>query len=187
MHIVLMRHGKPQIDWNVSVTAEGFGAWVRQYDAAGLDPGHPPSPDAVEHANRCAFTVCSDLPRSLQSAQTLGIEQVHVSDAMFREVAMPYAAWRFPRLAPMAWMVLFRLAWGLGYAGKGESSKAAKARARRCAAHLVELAARHGTVLFVGHGGLNWLIAKQLKRMGWSCPGKSPRKYWECSVYRGQT
>lgn len=181
-----MRHGKPGIDKNPRVNAAEFGVWVEQYNAAGIDHECPPSGLVVEQAAQCAFTVCSNLPRSLESARALGIEHAGICDPDFREMDMPYANWRFPGLPPAVWAVFFRLAWALGYSPNAESFAAEKERARRCAEHLAGLASIHGTVLFVGHGLLNWFIARHLNSMGWSCPGSPPRKYWEFSVYRKQ-
>lgn len=186
MQIVLMRHGKPKIEKRLRLNALGFGGWVEEYNVAGVDTACQPTLAAIEQANQCKFVVCSNLPRSLESAKTLGIQQLGVSDPMFREMDMPHAAWRFPKLSVLAWSVIFRLAWALGYSADGESFKAAKERACRCAEHLVSLASTHGTVLFVGHGSLNWFIAKHLKRMGWLCAEKPPRKYWEFSVFHLQ-
>lgn len=179
-----MRHGKPKIDKNLLVNAEGFGVWVDRYNASGIDHECPPSGFAVERAAQCAFTVCSDLPRSLESARALGIEHAGICDPGFREMDMPYASWRFPGLPPAVWVVFFRLVWALGYSSNAESFAAAKERARRCAERLADLASIHGTVLFVGHGSLNWFIARHLNSMGWSCPGSPPRKYWGFSIYR---
>lgn len=178
-----MRHGKPEIDKRPRLNAFEFGAWVEKYNAAGIDTACQPPQAAIEKANQCAFIVCSNLPRSLESAKTLGIGHLGISDPMFREMDMPHTAWRFPKLSVLAWSVIFRLAWAFGYSAGVESFKAAKGRARRCAEHLVSLASTHGTVLFVGHGSLNWFIAKHLKSMGWLCAEKPPRKYWEFSVF----
>jgi len=186
LQIVLMRHGKPEIDTCLRVNALEFGAWVDKYNAAGVDAACQPPQTAIEQAKQCTFTVCSNLPRSLESAKTLGIERLGISDNMFREMDMPHAAWRFPKLSVLAWSVIFRLAWALGYSAGVESFKAAKERARSCAEHLASLASAHGTVLFIGHGSLNWFVAKNLKSMGWSCTEKPPREYWEFSVFNIQ-
>ncbi|HUW25678.1 MAG TPA: histidine phosphatase family protein [Gallionella sp.] len=186
MRIVLMRHGKPKIDKNLWVNAGEFGAWVKKYNAAGIDTECPAPQFAIEQANQCAITVCSNLPRSLESAKALGIERVGVCDPMFREMDMPHARWRFPRLSLMMWSVFFRLAWVLGYSANAEPFKAAKERARHCAENLANLASVHGSVLLVGHGSLNWFIAKYLNGMGWLCLEKSPRKYWGFSAYHTQ-
>lgn len=165
------------------LNAAEFGAWVEKYNAAGIDTEYQPPRAAIEQASQCAMIVCSNLSRSLESAKALGIKHVGVFSPLFREMDMPHAAWRFPRLSSATWSVFFRLAWTFGYSANAESFKTAKARAHNCAEQLVELSATHGTVLFIGHGSLNWFIAKYLKRMGWLCSEKPPRKYWEYSVY----
>lgn len=184
MQIFLMRHGKPKIEKHLRLNAAEFGAWVEKYNASGIDTEHTPPQGAIEQASQCAVTVCSHLPRSLESARALGIECIGICDATFREMDMPYAKWPFPKLSLPMWSVFFRLAWAFGYSANVESFKAAKERARRCAEHLAGLATAHGSVLFVGHGSINWFIARHLKSMGWFCSEKPPRKYWEFSVYR---
>ncbi|KAB2962227.1 histidine phosphatase family protein [Zoogloea sp.] len=183
MQIVLMRHGKPEIDKHLRLNAMEFGAWVEKYNAAAIDAECKPPQAAIEQAKQSTFIVCSNLTRSLESAKTIGIGRLGLSDPMFREMEMPHAEWHFPKLSVLAWSVIFRLAWAFGYSAGVESFKAAKERARNCAEHLASLASVHGTVLFVGHGSLNWFIAKNLKKMGWLCAGKPPRRYWEFSVY----
>lgn len=186
MQVVLMRHGEPDIDKRLRLNALQFGAWIEKYNAAGVDTLSRPPQAAIEKARQCAFTVCSHLPRSVESAKTLGIERSSLSDPLFREMEMPHAAWRFPKLPVLAWSVLFRLAWIFGYSAGVESLQSAKERARHCAEHLAHLASTHGTVLFVGHGSLNWFIARHLKSMGWLCAKKPPGKYWEFSVFHSQ-
>lgn len=181
--IVLMRHGKPMLDKHLRLNAAEFGAWVGEYNAAGIDTEYWPPREAIEQANQCAMTVCSHLARSMESARALGIKNVGVCSPMFREMDMPHAAWRYPRLSLSAWSVFFRLAWVCGYSANAESFRIAKARARKCAEQLAELSSNHGTVLFVGHGSLNWFIARYLKRMGWLGPDGSPRKYWEYGIF----
>lgn len=184
MKIVLLRHGRPDIDQDRRLSASEFGAWVSGYDAAGIDAACPPPQSAIDAAASCSFVVCSTLRRSSASARALGLGRIDAGEAMFREMEMPHADWPSPRLPAAAWAVFFRLCWALGYAAKVESFVAAKRRALRCAERLADLAAEHRTVLLVGHGSLNWFIARHLKRMGWSGPKSAPRKYWEYGIYR---
>lgn len=184
MEIVLLRHGRPKIDKDRRLSAAEFGLWVLEYNAASIDIDFKPPANAIEQASRCAFIVGSDLPRSLDSAKALGVENIGACQSIFRELAVPYAGWRFPRFSPTVWTVLFRFMWIFRYSTNAESFKEAKERARCCAARLASLASEHGTVLFVGHGSLNWFISRYLKKMGWSGPKKSPRNYWEFAVYR---
>lgn len=187
MKIVLMRHGKPRVDTHHRMNAAEFGVWVEQYNAAGIDTEWIPTQDAIAQASQCAFIVCSDLPRSLESANALGVEHIGSCSYMFREMDMPHAEWRFPTFPLPVWLVFFRIAWALGYSANAEPFKSAKARARSCAEQLANLASIHGTVLFVGHGSLNWFIARYLKRLGWLSADNSTNKYWEHSIFYMQS
>lgn len=186
MQIVLLRHGKPKIRTDLWISAAELEAWVSQYNAAGIDLGFPPPERTIEEVKSCSFAVCSNLARSTESAAALGIESIGTCESMFRELDMPYASWRFPRLSLLAWAVLFRLMWAMGYSANGESITEGRERARLCAARLAELAAEHGRVVFVGHGSLIWFIARRLREAGWSGPKKSPRRYWDFGVYSYQ-
>ncbi len=183
MQIVLMRHGKPKIDKDLRLNAADFGVWIERYNGSGIGTEYQPSQAAIEQANKCTFTVCSNLPRSIESAKILGIVQIGRCDSLFREMERPHAVWHFPRLSLRAWSAFFRLAWACGYSMNAESFKAARERARRCAEHLAGLASAHGTVLFVGHGLLNWFISKNLRNIGWLCSKNPSGKYWEFGVY----
>jgi broad specificity phosphatase PhoE len=174
----------PQINKDQRLSAAEFGQWVSAYNNAGINAGCMPSQGAMEQARTCAFVVCSNLRRSSESAKALGLETIDACESTFREMDMPHAIWRFPRLSPGTWAVLFRLMWAAGYSANVESFSEARERARRCAERLAELASEHGKVLFVGHGSLNWFISRYLKSMGWTGPRKAPSGYWEFGVYR---
>lgn len=178
-----MRHGRPDVDRRLWLNAAQFGDWVNAYDVAGIDTAYPPAQAAIDQAAQCAVTVCSPLSRSRESAILLGAKRIAAADSLFREMEMPHAAWRFPRLALSLWLVFFRLAWLLGYSGGVESFKLAKGRAFACAERLATMAATDENVLFVGHGSLNWFIARHLKKMGWRSSDASPRRYWAFAIF----
>lgn len=184
MEIVLLRHGKPNVQTSIRLSAAELPAWVVDYNDAGLDPAYAPPESSLQLPEKSTFVVCSDLRRSWESAHALGVETIGVCEATFREVELPFASWRFPRLPVSAWAVIFRLIWIAGYFSNDKSLQPSRQRARQCAERLAEWAKMHDRVLFVGHGALNWLIARDLKRMGWSGAKRSPRNYWEFSVYR---
>jgi broad specificity phosphatase PhoE len=96
---------------------------------------------------------------------------------------MPYRTWQYPKLSKLTWSVIFRLLQLAGYSPNAESYKIIKERSKKCANHLVELAKTHDSVLFVGHGTLNWFIHKHLVSMGWVGPNKPTRKHWELGEY----
>lgn len=184
MQIVLVRHGRPKFRSGAWMRASELPGWIAAYDAAGIDPAFPPPAGSIAQAGRCRFTVCSHLPRSLESARALGIQKVDLCGALFRELDLPCAPWHTPKLPWLLWVALFRLLSLLGYAENGEPFRAGRRRAELCAERLSALAAEHESVLFVGHGGLNWLIARNLKRAGWSGPALSPLHHWEYGIYR---
>lgn len=177
-----MRHGKPDIDKNLRLNAHEFGGWVEHYNAAGLNADDLPPGEAVEQARMSTFIVCSDLPRSLESARALGIKRIDLSSSLFREFDMPFSAWRFPVFPLSLWLLIFRFAWIFGYSRNVESFTSAKARAQRCAEELINLSSTHEAVLFVGHGSLNWFLAKYLKKLGWRVAKIPNGRYWRYCV-----
>jgi broad specificity phosphatase PhoE len=183
VEIVLLRHGKPKINTAGRVSAADFGEWVSAYDMAGIDEEHKPENGAIQRAERCSFTVCSHLPRSIESARLLNIESPELVSPLFRECEMPYGNWKYPRLSKISWSVFFRVLQLVGYSSNSESYKAIKERSKKCANLLVELAKTHNSVLFVGHGTIIWFIHKHLLTMGWSGPQKSAKKHWEFGKY----
>lgn len=184
MEIVLLRHGKPRVMRQGRVSPAGFGQWVAAYDGSGIDGRRPPPEAAIARVRECACVVCSSLPRSVESARALGVPRIDACDPMYREMDLPSAGWHFPRLPHAVWAVLFRLLWLAGYSGNAESFREARERAARCACCLAALAAERSSVVFVGHGSLNWFVAWQLRRMGWAGPWIPPLRFWGVAVYR---
>ena len=183
MEIVLIRHGKPLIDTSGNVSPSEFGKWVSHYDMAGIDKNHKPTESAIEKASACSFTVCSHLPRSIESAILLNNEKPELVSPLFRECEMPYSNWQYPKLPKTVWPLLFRLLQISGYSANAESYKEMKKRSNDCAIQLTDFAKDYGGVIFVGHGVLIWLIHKHLVNMGWLGPKKSPKNHWEFAEY----
>lgn len=181
--VILVRHGKPDFGIAGRISASEVPELIRRYDAARLETASMPPQALVELARTCSYTVCSDLPRSIESAGRLGVESVHLSDSLFREARLPYAMPPLLKLSPYLWFLLFRALWFTGFAANGESLREARTRAAKAADRLQALAAEHGTVLFVGHGLLNSLIARELLAGRWSGPGSPGTGYWDFAVY----
>lgn len=184
MKIVLLRHGKPNIDTSQKLSASEFRRWVNDYDRAGLDKGHYPPKGAVEISEACSFVVSSNLPRSLESAKALNIDEIDLVSPEFRECDVPYADLSFPKLSALTWTILFRTLQFLGYSPDCESYSEIKNRSKRCVAQLNEFAAVHQSVLLIGHGTLMWFIHKRLLRMGWTGPTDPVKAHWEFGIYR---
>ena len=184
MKIVFMRHGKPDMPELGKLNASEFHRWIEAYNSASLDTTHKPSKQAVEIANHCNFIVCSDLRRSIESAQILGVKDIHCIGAIFREVELPYSRFLSPRLAPEVWFVLYRILWFMGYAANSESLSLARQRAVIAANSLHNKALRHNSVFCIGHSIFNSFIAKELVTKGWQGSSSIFSKHWEISEYK---
>jgi hypothetical protein len=185
MKITLMRHGRPLIDLTSYSRLKEIPDFMGRYDKAELDLSVPPPSEAISLALKSTVVVCSDLPRSLASAGRLGVPEVHVCDRQFREVLIPSVALSFPKLRDSQWVVLLRLLQMLGFSRGAESIGEARARAQQCAERLGKLASADETVLFVGHAFLNWLIGKELMKMGWKGSSVLGQRYWGFTEFHG--
>ncbi|WP_455201202.1 histidine phosphatase family protein [Kaarinaea lacus] len=184
MEIVVIRHGKSIVDPSGSVNAREFGVCTREYDELGVCGKHLPDQKTIERVAKCKFTICSDLSRSIQSAKLLGLEEPGLISSLYRECEIPYTDWLFPKLSKTKWAMIFRIFQLMGYSPNAESYKQALNRSKACAVQLEQLSFEYGSVLYVGHGALIWLIHRQLLSSGWLGPRKSAREHWEYGVYR---
>ncbi|WP_456269585.1 phosphoglycerate mutase family protein [Kushneria sp. AK178] len=187
MKIILMRHGAPQVRFDERMVAADFRDWVARYQLAGLDE-LTRCERAFSVARECAAVVCSDLPRSLESALRLEAGNIVYSDPLMREIDLPHGSgrWPTPPLPTTFWLVTFRALWLLGYHGNAEGRRAVFSRAGAAASKLVELAGEHCSVLFVGHGMINHLLARELLSRGWQGPRRPGRAHWQYGVYEYQ-
>lgn len=184
MKIILMRHGKPlltQTGWIAPVEME---RWIEHYNLSEVETDGIPS-NSLKLANSAACIVASTASRALSSVQALGYT-TSVADAVFCEAQLPFALWRFPHLPPFVWAAFFRLLWFFGYARSSDSIQITKTRAKAAAQKLISLS-EEGSVLLVGHGIMNRLIAKELIALGWAGITKHESNYWSASVYELQT
>lgn len=101
----------------------------------------------------------------------------------FTEAELPLFKIPFFKLKASVWLILFRALWLFGINGRAESYRRTKLRARSCAEKLQRIAINNDSVLFVGHGILNKLIATELLKLGWKGDRNSEREYWGYSHY----
>lgn len=180
--IILIRHGRPAVALVGKARADELAGIARAYQNAGIVDTPPPTTLAT--AAEAKLAVCSDLPRALQSARALGFNDRQAADPVFREAVLPHFSKGTLKLPISAWLTLLRLLWLAGYARNGESYQDARRRARTAAQRLMSLAAEHGQIVLVGHGVLNYLIAKELLSQGWSGPTRPGQDFWAFGVYQ---
>lgn len=183
MQIALVRHGKPKVE-SSRVTAEHLDSWIGAYDRAGIDPALPPPPRVREIAAAAAYALSSDLPRSVESLRALAPQRPAPGERIFREAGLPRLPSTPVRLDPQLWALLARIGWFLGWSRATESAASARRRARAASQQLSALAADHGSVMLVGHGIFNGLIAWELRAKGWRGPIWPTGGYWSAAVYR---
>ncbi|MCK5810128.1 MAG: histidine phosphatase family protein [Cocleimonas sp.] len=185
MKITLLRHGKPDFKIPKRAAIKDIANAIKGYDNAGIAADSLPPQSAIDMANNVNVIICSHLPRSLESAKKLTQQPIYLSDALFREASLPRpnSNRSFPQLSAAMWLTIFRLLWLMGYDKNGESIVITRKRAKRATETLVELAQQHQHVLLAGHGVFNYLLAKELKKLGWKASKKSPREYWEYTTY----
>lgn len=181
MEITLIRHGKPSFELNGRARSREIRDIVANYNLSGIT-GEPPE-KAKTIASSSNVAVCSDLARSIESAKALGFKNIHLSDPLFREVAIPHFNNGSISLPANVWGVLLRCLSVFGFSQNGESLSMAKKRAHVAASALIDIAHTHKSALLVGHGFINYFIAKELLSRNWIGPAKPGSGYWEYGTY----
>lgn len=179
MTIILMRHGKPNHQPGGRHNVQALADWCEAYDLSQVSDGPPPR--SLSIARQATVVVCSPLPRARSSLRQLGL-QPHEVDALFSEVAVPLLPGSQLQLPTLIWLALLRLLWLCGYAGQTESLQHARHRASLAADRLIEHA-RHGTVLLLGHGIMNKMIARELRKRGWQAEKHASSRHWSSAIY----
>lgn len=180
MEIILLRHGKPEIELKGSLDAEELKQLVVKYEHSGIQDVPPKN---LNNHFKSHYIVCSDLERSLQSAKSLEFGQVHLIDELFAETNLPHFDQTFFKLPIAVWLISLRVMWLFGYSQNGESFRQAKKRAKQATSKLIALAQENKKVILIGHGLMNRLIAKQLRINKWQGPSSPGKKYWEFGIY----
>jgi len=182
MKIVLMRHGEPTSRYSAWIAGHEFGGWLRSLDQSGIKEAMLIPDEVRQLASTIGLVISSDLLRATQSAARLARKTVIEPD--LREARL-IESFRTSLRAPAAlWLAVARLAWWLDVTSSEEPIAAARARAQRVTENVISLAREHRSVLVVGHGVFNSLIARRLRALGWSGPLVPPSRYWSVATYR---
>ena len=88
MQITLLRHGKTEFDLSGNARACDLSEIAKFYDLSGI-VGEPPD-QTMGLVNCHKIVICSDLPRSVQSAEALGATEVYSTESVFRETSIPH-------------------------------------------------------------------------------------------------
>jgi|ERR1700733_302176 broad specificity phosphatase PhoE len=180
--IILMRHGEPTSRYSAWIAGREFGEWVRSFDQGGIKEAMLIPDEVRQLASNIGLVISSDLLRATQSAARLARKTV--IDPDLREAGL-VESFRTSLRAPVSlWLAAARLAWRLDVTSSQEPIAAARARAQRVTDNVISLAREYRSVLVVGHGVFNSLIARRLRALGWSGPLVPPSRYWSVATYR---
>lgn len=180
MEIVLLRHGKPEIELKGNLNATEFKQLVLKYEQSGIQD-FPPG--ALNNHFKFYYVVCSNLERSLQSAKILGFKQIHITEDLFAETNIPHFDQGLFKMPVIVWLISLRIMWIFGFNKNGESFSQAKKRSKQAARKLIMLSQENEKIIVVGHGLINKLIGRQLQINGWNRIRTKGKKYWKFISY----
>jgi broad specificity phosphatase PhoE len=183
--IRITRHGRSAHPWPTqSISAAEFRQWIHVMNQTGIAIDSHPTAELVAMARGVPVVVCSDYLRSIESAARLVPGCAPRVSSLFREVGRPIPGnWRV-RFPLTAWDHVSRMLWRADWIATDECVHTARRRAHEATLELGHLAEEFRDVLFVGHGMLNALIGRDLRRLGWRGPRRATDDYWGLSVYR---
>ena len=182
MKIILIRHAKVLLDSTQKITASEMNAWVEAYNHAPIDTTLP-SKEVIEHIKSADIVLASRLSRTFDSLAVIDVVP-REKNSLFDEVALPEAKGTWLKLSSKTWLVLLRLMMLAGFGKKSKVYTEAKQRATEASEYLIDLASKHESIALMGHGGMHWLVGKELTPLGWECVEEDGgSKNWGYKVY----
>jgi broad specificity phosphatase PhoE len=184
MEISLIRHGKSKSTENNRITCQAFIDWVKKYDHNGVFEENSYPEETLNKIAAANIVITSDLKRSVESAKLLNPNIKAISVPLFRETELPTITklWGV-KLKPRIWALILRCLCFGGYSRGCESLSNAKGRAKKASELLVKYAQEHTSVVLIGHGFFNMLIAEELQKTGWKGKRKTSSTHWNCTTY----
>jgi broad specificity phosphatase PhoE len=181
MKIILIRHGKPDVDTHQKLTSDEMAQWIAAYNRSEVSE-NPPA--ALIHllSTRPGISIVSYLPRAITSINKLGIKPT-VIDSDFSEAQLPLINLPWIKLSPLTYAFWLRILWLAGFSGEVESHSLAQKHATLAAGKLINQAENNKTVLLMGHGIFNRMLGTALKKSGFSITRKIGKGYWQAAIY----
>jgi broad specificity phosphatase PhoE len=190
--VYLARHGPSASAPRGWLSAVHFRQYLHGYDDVGLAEAAGAPGRLIEVAARSDLIIHSPLLRAVQTVDLVdaagGSSRPRRARAELVEAAQPAPSIPGLRLPLDGWDVLTRILWLLGRCGTAEPRQGAVTRARTVAQRLAALPTSREredrTVLVVGHGFQNMLIARELRRCGWQGPRWPDHRHGQPTAYR---
>lgn len=177
MKIGLIRHFQPTRSYNCNrfMTATEFREWVREYNMANVNYGDL-------RLDRTNWQKCysSDLPRAVQTAQMIYDGEITETHAV-REIPIEPIVRTNHKLHFTIWSILGRVAWLTSHKSQTEKRAETQKRVDSFVSQILSL--EESNVLVVSHGGIMWLIRKELIKHGFRGPRFTKAKYGKLYVF----
>jgi len=182
MKITLIRHAKVLLDNTQNITASQMNTWVEAYNHAPIDTT-PPNKEVIHHIKESDVVLTSSLSRTSDSLAVIDVVPTE-KNSLFDEVELPESKGTWFKLSSKTWLIILRLMMLAGFGKKSKVYTEAKQRAKKASEYLIALGNKHENVALMGHGGMNWLMGKELERLGWKCVKQGGgSKNWGYKVY----
>jgi broad specificity phosphatase PhoE len=185
--ITLIRHGPPAVSLRQRVRGHQFRQFVERYDAAKIAQCEFPPLAVRQLVAQSSLVFASHRPRAMHTVELLGVDRVPIINPQFREIEFPVDFSRHFKFSAFTWSVIGLVLWRMGYSHEAESLAQTRSRARTAA----DLLERHSenpsqgasSVVLIAHGGINRLIANELRKRGWAGPRMPHSQHWGCTTY----
>ncbi|MDR3509298.1 MAG: histidine phosphatase family protein [Caulobacteraceae bacterium] len=166
--IFTVRHGQPDVNRKVRLSAAEYAAWWARYELTGLKAGQTPPPSLLAKVQDAAVVLSSTRIRAIETAQAVTQGKPFEIDPTLIEAPLPPPRWPdWLRLSPFLWGIIARFWWWYFNHHEGQESRAeAEARASAVADRLTALSLQ-GDVVVVAHGFFNTMVRRSLKTKGW--------------------
>ncbi|NJM95931.1 MAG: phosphoglycerate mutase family protein [Phormidesmis sp. RL_2_1] len=181
--ITLIRHGPPAVSLRQRVRGHQFRQFVERYDAARIVQQALPPLAVRQVVANADLVFASNRPRAVHTAELLGVSAPTMVDPQFREIEFPVDFSRHFRFSALTWSVIALTLWRLGYSSRCESFRRTRQRAQAAANLLENESKTVASVVLVAHGGINRLIADELRQRGWRGPMLPRSQHWGCTTY----
>ena len=184
--LFLIRHG-PSAHPSMSGLLDhaAIERWRAGYDACGIERDAMPPAELVERIGGVDRVLCSDLPRTMESARAIWSGKAIESTALLREVPLPIPTLGGIRAPFAIWATAIAVGWGVDILRGEDCPREDEERVQSAMAWCEERqreAGESATLAVVTHGVMRRLLATRLCERGWTMHGRrsyDPWSAWE--------
>ena len=179
--ITLIRHAKVKMNNKTKIDATSLPQWIYDYDHSSLDEESLAPQEAIQAVKNVDFVLSSRLKRTLDTAHLLDLE-IDEKNELFNEATVPAINIPLLKFRPVTWLTIIRIFLLFELTRKRSRIKESRDDAKKASKHLITLTSKYDNIVVVGHGAKNWLIRKELLKMGWRLEGKPSNRNWGVTV-----